>query len=309
PGAQFLRISGMAVQTLFSCQQFRWIDAVNPAVAEMERLASDFQLNAFLLRDSLDPGHLPKYERSGDRHFLILRYYAHSFDRKMGSIQELTDKIVLFYSDDFLLTLHKAEVGFLKVLQKNLEQAKNCGSVTELLTKIVWQVLASFSDPAARLDEQVDFYEARVMVKKSTSDLMEALYYIKRQATLVHKVLLLTLEPIHHIYIREGEEAFLQDVKDEHLKMQTLYSGMIDEVNNLLNLSLSFAAQRTNDVMRVLTIFSVFFMPLTFVVGIYGMNFHYMPELDEHWGYPAVLGLMALMTVLTYLYFKTKKWL
>lgn len=66
---------------------------------------------------------------------------------------------------------------------------------------------------------------------------------------------------------------------------------------------------KTNDVMKVLTIFSVFFMPLTFIVGIYGMNFQYMPELQQRWGYPASLILMAAVSALIYGWFKRKDWL
>jgi magnesium transporter len=72
---------------------------------------------------------------------------------------------------------------------------------------------------------------------------------------------------------------------------------------------MSFAAQKTNDVMKVLTIFSVFFMPLTFIVGIYGMNFEFMPELKQKWGYPIVLIVMAIVTGVIYQWFRKKKWL
>jgi magnesium transporter len=120
---------------------------------------------------------------------------------------------------------------------------------------------------------------------------------------------MLMLEPINHIYIKKGEETALQDVRDQHLKMQTLYNQVPEDVNNLLNLSMSFAAQKTNEVMKVLTIFSVFFMPLTFIAGIYGMNFHYMPELTRKWGYPGSLALMAIIAIVIYLWFKRKKWL
>ena len=91
--------------------------------------------------------------------------------------------------------------------------------------------------------------------------------------------------------------------------MQTLYGQVLEDVNNLLNLSMSFAAQRTNDVMKVLTIFSVFFLPITFIAGVYGMNFQFMPELAQKWGYPASLALMAVVTFIIYQWFKRKKWL
>jgi magnesium transporter len=120
---------------------------------------------------------------------------------------------------------------------------------------------------------------------------------------------MLMLEPIHHIYIKPGEETLMQDVRDQHLKMQTLYNQVLEDVNNLLSLSMSFSAQKTNDVMKVLTIFSVFFMPLTFIAGIYGMNFRFMPELNKRWGYPASLSLMVVVTVVIYFWFKRKRWL
>ena len=118
------------------------------------------------------------------------------------------------------------------------------------------------------------------------------------------------VEPINHINVRQGEEShLLQDVRDQHLKIQTLFSQILEEVNNLLNLSMSFSAQRTNEVIRVLTLFSVFFMPLTFIVGIYGMNFEFMPELRQKWGYPAVLIFMGLVALIIYIWFRRKKWL
>ena len=88
-----------------------------------------------------------------------------------------------------------------------------------------------------------------------------------------------------------------------------LYTQVLEDVNNLMNLYISYSAQRTNDVMRVLTIFSAFFLPLTFIVGVYGMNFEFMPELSKKWGYPAVLLLMAAVTIGIFTWFKKRKWL
>ncbi|MEI6949920.1 Loki-CTERM sorting domain-containing protein [Paraflavisolibacter sp. H34] len=165
------------------------------------------------------------------------------------------------------------------------------------------------TEPAGRLSDQLDFYESQIMVRKTTGDQMEALYTIKREASLAHKVLMLMQEPINHIRPDPGDEASLQDVRDQHLKMQILYSQVLDNVNNLMNLFLSFSSQKTNDIMKVLTLFSAFFMPLTFIAGIYGMNFTYMPELGKKWGYPAVLLLMVAVAAGIYAWFRRKKWL
>lgn len=302
----------MAIVEKIVSGQLKWIDVAAPTAAEMEELSDQYHLNKHTVRDCLQPEHLPKYEYDDDTavHFLILRFYAHNAHKQMASIQELTDKIAIFYTEGFLITLHKAPTPFLELLASRYKNGNKSLSTAEMLAKIVWLALETYDDPAERLSEQVDFYENQVMLKKVGNDLSESLYYFKRQATLSHKVLMLMLEPINHIRVNQGEEThLLQDVRDQHLKMQTLYGQILDEVNNLLNLSMSFAAQRTNEVMRILTLFSVFFMPLTFIVGIYGMNFEFMPELRQPLGYPAVLILMGIVVLVIYLWFKRKKWL
>jgi magnesium transporter len=291
------------------CNGVNWIDITDPSVQEMQELSQQFGLNQHSVRDCLQPEHLPKYEFTDDVHFLILRYFAHLFDKRLATIQDLTNKLAIFYTDNFLITIHKSEVPFLELIRQRFVSTGKCSSVSNVLTHISWNALESFENPANRLSEQVDFYETQIMMKKIDIDHMEALYVIKREASIGHKILMLMQEPLNHLYIKPGEEAALQDVRDQHLKIQMLYNQVLEDINNLMNLSLSFSAQRTNAVMKVLTIFSVFFMPLTFIVGIYGMNFKYMPELTKTWGYPAVLLVMVIVTAIIYQWFKRKRWL
>lgn len=301
--------SGMAKKEKLASAGINWIDISDPSSTEMEELSKEYNLNQHTVRDCLQPEHLPKYEYDDEFqiHFLILRFYAHSQNTNSSSIQDLTNKIALFYNPQLLLTIHKNDTPFLDLIARRA--ARTCGSTTELLAKIIWHTLETFDEPANRLSEKLDFYENQVMLKKTNTDVTEALFHIKRQASISHKVITLMQEPINHIRTDVGEESLLQDVRDQHLKMQILYSQILDDVNNLLNLSTSFAAQRTNEVMRVLTVFSVFFMPLTFIAGIYGMNFEFMPELNQRWGYPASLLLMAIVALIIYWWFKRKKWL
>jgi magnesium transporter len=291
------------------CEGINWIDVTNPTQQEMQQLSEEYHLNQHTVRDCLQPEHLPKYESVEDVHFLILRYNAHSFDKQLATIQDITNKIAIFYTGQFLISIHLAEISFLDVLRKKYVSNNKCSSVTDLLTRITWNVLETFEEPAGRLTEKVEFYEAQTMMKKVEGDLMDSLYLIKREASIAHKTLMLMVEPINHILVKPGEESALQDVRDQHLKMRTLYTQVLDDVNNLMNLNMSYSSQRTNEVMKVLTMFSVFFMPLTFIAGIYGMNFEYMPELTRKWGYPAVLFVMLIIAGIIYFWFKRKKWL
>jgi magnesium transporter len=87
------------------------------------------------------------------------------------------------------------------------------------------------------------------------------------------------------------------------------YDQLSDDAQNLVSTYMSFSAHKTNDVMKILTIFSAYFLPLTFIVGVYGMNFRFMPELDWEWGYPAVILLMLGVFIAIYIWFRRKKWL
>jgi len=299
----------MTKNELQICQGISWIDVTNPSLVEMEELSKIYNLNSHMVKDCLQPEHLPKYEFVDEVHFIILRYYDAFTKNHATTIQDLTNKIALFYTENLLITIHKSETPFVKDIRNRYDLTRKCSGTTEVIAKIIWNALETFDEPANHLFQKVDFYENEIMLKKISNDQMEALYYIKREASLSYKILVLMQEPINHIFPKTGEEPIVQDVKDQHLKMKTLYGQVLDDVNNLMNLFLTFSSQKTNVVMKVLTIFSVFFMPLTFIVGIYGMNFEFMPELKEKWGYPGVMILMAIVTVLIYTWFKRKKWL
>jgi len=93
------------------------------------------------------------------------------------------------------------------------------------------------------------------------------------------------------------------------VKLQNIYDTLFENMNQLVMIYFSISSQRTNEIVRVLTVFSVFFMPLTFIVGIYGMNFEFMPELKMKLGYPGVMALMGLITLGIYVWFKKRGWL
>ncbi len=299
----------MALKEYTICDGVTWIDITAPTNHEMQTITKEFNLHPQLVQDCMEPDHLPKYDSVDDVNFLILRYFNHVFDTRIATIQQLSNKIAIFYTARFLITIHMEPIQFLSNIQKKYIDPNKCDGSEQLVTRILWYTLESYDDPAERLSEQVDFLENQILLKTVTNEQVETLYYIKRQASISNKILLLMAEPINHIRMLPKDDPALQDVRDQHLKFLTLYNQILEDVNNLMNLYMSFSAQKTNDVMKVLTIFSVFFMPLTFIVGIYGMNFSFMPELRERWGYPGVWILMVAVTFTIYQWFKRKKWL
>lgn len=101
----------------------------------------------------------------------------------------------------------------------------------------------------------------------------------------------------------------LQDIGDSQVKLQLFYDQLSEDSQNLVSTYMSYSAQKTNEVMKVLTLFSAYFLPLTFIVGIYGMNFDHMPELRHRYGYPIIMLMMLLIFLLIFFWFKRRKWL
>jgi magnesium transporter len=107
----------------------------------------------------------------------------------------------------------------------------------------------------------------------------------------------------------EPTAPLFQDLRENAESMYSYAEGLVEDVNNLLSIQLALAQHRTSEVVRVLTVFSVFFLPLTFIVGIYGMNFDFMPELRQRWGYPAIMLGMGIVTLAIYTWFRRRGWL
>jgi magnesium transporter len=109
--------------------------------------------------------------------------------------------------------------------------------------------------------------------------------------------------------IKEPTGVYLRDVYDHTIQVMDAIETYRDLLSGMLDIYLSSISNRMNEIMKVLTIIGTIFIPLSFIVGLYGMNFVYMPELGWRWGYPAVLSFMLTIGVIMMLYFRRKKWL
>ncbi|MFM6953421.1 MAG: CorA family divalent cation transporter [Sphingobacteriaceae bacterium] len=288
---------------------FTWIDVCNPTATELQELSAEFDLNQYTLSDCLEPDHLPKAEDLGDVKFLITRKILdQELGHKLHTVQQLSTKVAVFFNEEFIITVHRLPQAFIDDLQAQFEQSNSYKNPAELVAKILLQVLHSYNKPALQLAAELDKFETAVFLRNTQASILSELYYLKRKINILVKLLILTEDITHSLNAYKARNLVLQDAKDLHTKLLTLFNQLHDDVGNLQQIYLSIAAQKTNEVMKVLTIFSVFFLPLTFIVGIYGMNFKFMPELESTWGYPLVLASMVAITAFIYWWFKRKKW-
>jgi len=287
---------------------YEWLDIVSPTKAELSEVAKKYKLSTSLVEDSLQPEHLPKYEIQGDIQFIILRLFSSKSPKDADTIQQLTDKIAVFIGPDFIITIHRREYDFLKEILDNFVIPGKCTTPHQLLFRIVSKGLSGYESPLSELMKEIDFFEPKIFLQEKTSNLLKSLYYIKRKGSVIDYILDLTKGIIDSLKGKISSPHF-HHLKDELLHLQSSTKQINDNVSNLLNIYISLSSQRTNEVVRVLTLFSVFFMPLTFIVGVYGMNFDIMPELRWKYGYLSVMLLMLLIIIGIFAWFRRKGWL
>lgn len=289
-------------------KRYDWIDVVNPTAEELLAVAEEHHLHSNSVQDSLQPEHLPKFEWIEDTVFIIARVYDHHSPKDADTIQEISNKVAIFVGKNFIITIHRGEQPLLDAIRSKYFESGQCPSPNELLIKVLYYVFQSYITPSQQLEDELDMLETQIVLKNQTHAVLRRLYYLKRKAAVCLRILRLSKPIIDNLH-KNTSAAVHQDLREFFLSLETSYDQTIENTASLLNLYISLSSQRTNEVVRVLTLFSVFFMPLTFIVGIYGMNFDVMPELRNPYGYPMVLVMMGLITGGIYAWFKRRNWL
>jgi len=282
-------------------ESFKWIDIENPNKNDLEKITSQYHLNYYLIKDSLERGHLPKYEKTYKIDFFIFRAYTSNVSLNIDEVGEMSNKIAFFILEDTLLTIHRTHFNFL-----NIHEEKHV-KIQELFLRIVGSMVETFSKPTQDLSSKISQIEKTIFLKDYRKILLEELYFIKSQSRILKKVLHITRNVVEQVSEKFNQFHQYQDIKDQLLNLLTNNEESVENSNQLMTTYLSISNQKNNEVVRLLTIFSAFFLPLTFIAGVYGMNFYFIPELRWKYGYLFSLILMLLVVILIYLWFRRKK--
>lgn len=290
--------------------KFTWIDIEQPDMAELSELAQEFDLSRHVVEDCLQPDHLPKVEEGINMDFILLRQHLWPLGEEDDTIQEISTKVAIFYNAELLITIHRKPQPFLERIYHRLIAKPHKLVVSEIITRILGEVVDSYEVPLAEMSAKLEELEDDLFLRQKTPlRVQEDLYYMKRKAAKVKKLLYLTAQVARKHHPNARDKHILNNILDTLQKLEFETDQVHDNASNLLNTYLAIATHRTNEIMRVLTLFSVFFLPLTFIVGIYGMNFDYMPELKWPLGYPFALAVMLGISITIFLWFRRKKWM
>lgn len=292
--------------------QVVWIDLVgDEPEAHRDFLQQQLGLSKLAVDDALRHRHPPKYEDIGDGwRFLLMR----GFDVGSTSIKFGTIQLALFWRDNVLVTRHAKPSTSVAGLEATLADEPTApDSAWSLLYVVLRKLLDLYLPITLKIEARLEEIEELLLRRPSDSLLAELMEYssqLKRLRRIgsYHDKSLSSLQA-HAGALRGIDASRLVDLHEQAERLHSLSSLLYEITKDLIDGYLSISAHRLNNVMRVLTVVTVLFVPLTFIAGIYGMNFEYIPELQWRWGYFAVLGLMAALVIGLLALFRRRGWL
>lgn len=300
----------MPIEILYQNPQCEWIDVEAPTAKDLAYIHEKYHINTLLLEDTTDPNHLPKFEQDGNLKFFLMRENTELERRNLNNLSDVSTKLGVFLFKNKLITIHRMKNRSIRELKEEIVLPRNENiSPDKIALILALKVMKSFDEESTHLLEKMDLIENEIFLKRnSNANQIRRLYQLKRKAGLNARILSASSDWIKNFQSLNIHDAEMKDLQDKHDDVITDFEHLTAQATNLISMFLAMSDQRANQVMKVLAIYSMYFFPLTFIAGIYGMNFDNMPELHQPFGYFITLGVMAFIALLTFLYVRRKKW-
>jgi magnesium transporter len=299
----------MPIDTIYRDSQCEWVDVEAPTAEDLKFLHERYEINNLLLEDTLDPNHLPKYEEDGEVKFFLLRESTELERKNLNTISDISTKIGIFILGRTIITIHRMKTKSIAETKKQLSAMKTETTSKNIALKIALLIMKSFDDESVSLLETMDNIENEIFLKNTNhTNQIKRLYKLKRKSGLNSRVLTISTDAIDKFKLLGLQDSEVYDLKDKHKDVVADFDHLNAQITNLIGMFLALSDQKANQVMKVLAIYSVYFLPITFIAGVYGMNFDNIPELHLKHGYFYTLGLMGLVVICTFIYARRKQW-
>lgn len=291
-----------------------WINVVGlHDINLISELGARFNIHSLVIEDILNTKQRVKVEEHDDYIFVVLKKF--NWNRSKSQLE--IEQISFVFGQGFLISFQEQKSCVFDEVRERLKRDKarlrEHGSdylAYSLFDTAIDRYFIALED----LDAQIEQVENYIMTSSSTKNTHE-LYELKRQMFLFRKVVWPLREAINDLLRSEGKliseftMPYLRDLYDHAIQVVDAIEMLRDMLSNLLDAHLSSLSNRMNEIMKVLTIISTLFIPLTFITGFYGMNFEFMPEIHTRWGYPITVLVMIMVGIGMLIYFRRKKWL
>jgi len=291
-----------------------WVDMESPTEADERVLLDVFHFHPLTVEDCRENRHYPKVEEfQGYIYFIVHGVTADTSPERFNTIE-----LDGFLGPNYVITYHHEmfrSINNVKQLLRTTPVACQRGPAF-LLHQILDQVVDFYSPVLDDFDERIDQLEDDIFtLNRPNNQILSEVMDLKRSVLRLRRISGKQMDILHRMsrgefsLITEEMRPFYRDVYDHLVRVVDLAESYRDLISGSLEAYLSVVSNRLNEIMKVLTIFSAIMLPLTFIAGIYGMNFDNMPELHSRYGYYAVWGFMIAVAIAMLLFFRRRGWI
>jgi len=283
-------------------------------VSEIEKLGAHYKLHPLTLEDIVNTNHRPKVDEFEDYIFVVFKMLHFKDD---GTL--IYEQVSMVAGDDFVLTFQEADGDVFDELRTRISNAKGLirtqGS-DYLMYAILDAIVDNYLSVVEAFGDQIEDLEELVFDSKSNdSETPAQIQQLKHEVLKIRRSVLPLREVINRLeksnckIIDEKTRSYLRDLYDHIIQVTESIDMYREMIWSIMDMYMSLISNKMNEVMKVLTIIATIFIPLTFIAGIYGMNFTNMPELQYKYGYQVIWGVMIAILIVMLIYFRKKKWL
>jgi magnesium transporter len=296
-----------------SKSKIRWINVSGLSNIQMvEDLGNKFNLHPLVLEDILNPDQRPKYEKYDAYIFIVLKSI---FAKEKSEIFE-HEQISFILGENFVISFHEQESEIFQPIKNRIELRKgrirSMGSdyllyaLIDIITDNYFVVLEEIGEIIENIEDE--------LISDPQSGTLQKIYKLKKKTIDIRKLIWPMRELIYKIQREESKligddlQIYYRDIYDHIFRITDLLENYRDIIFGMLDLYLSSISNKMNDIMKVLTIISTIFIPISFLAGFYGMNFQYMPEFANPFAYPILIIVMLSIALIMLYFFRRKKW-
>jgi magnesium transporter len=297
----------------------RWINVINVDPYTINQFRHHFEFHTLTAEDVLHINQRPRAEVFDDHIFVVLRMLKLSQSELDNALRDRvldTEQVSLFLYDRILITFQEQIGDVWQPIRERLQtenaRIRKSGpgyllySLVDAVVDCCFPILEYFGDTVEELE--------LVTLETPSPEVLRRIHSVKRELALFRRVVWPLREVADHLYreetgkIAESTKPYLRDVYEHSIQLEIIESYR-EMASSLTDLYMSAVSNRMNEIMKVLTIMASVFIPLTFIAGVYGMNFQFMPEVAWRWGYPSIWAVFLSLTIGMMLFFRRKGWI
>lgn len=294
-----------------------WVDMLDAGDGDKTLLQDVFKFHPMVVEDMLADAPTPKMERFDGYLYIVFHALLPGWEKALGD-EILIGDLDVMLGKNFLLTSHtttlpSVENAWQHILKKPECMRKGPAYVAYLIADVLSERYLPLME---RLDHEIDALETSI-IKNPGPHLLETIFALKHKLQRIRRVGLHQREVLNRLsrgereveLIPEEVKPFFRDAYDNFVRVVDLNDSFREIVSSAMEGYLSMQGHKLNEIMKVLTLISTIMLPLTFIAGVYGMNFDVMPELHWSYGYFSALGMMGVTAIVFFIYFRRKGWI